>query len=337
LGWKSAKRLVRSPSQDIVDTRSAGERRSRAVVRYDKSTADRGATYVNDRRGSGSLGRGVAVGGGGLGLIIAIIAALFGFDITGGGGTSFPIDTGPGFDQDAGSVGAGPGAQTVDPQADTVEYMQFLMFDIQDTWSEYFERSGQNYTETKLNIFTDAVSTGCGQASSAVGPFYCPAPNDMQVYIDLVFFEELASPRFGASGDFAQAYVIAHEIGHHIQAITGVSDSVTQAQQQDPENANEYSIRQELQADCFAGVWANSANQRLTEESGQPIIEAGDIEEGLTAAASVGDDRLQHEAGGGVNPETWTHGSSEQRVRWFTKGFETGDPEQCDTFAATEL
>jgi predicted metalloprotease len=210
------------------------------------------------------------------------------------------------------------------------------MADIQDTWSEYFDRAGQNYTTTSLVLFTDSVRTGCGNATSAVGPFYCPAPGDNQVYLDLGFYDELAT-RFGAPGDFAQAYVIAHEVGHHIQSLTGISDGVTQARQRDPGNANEYSVRQELQADCLAGVWGYSASNRLTADTGQPILEPGDIEEGLQAAASVGDDRLQAQAGMSVNPETWTHGSSAERVRWFKTGFESGDPEKCDTFAASSL
>jgi len=173
------------------------------------------------------------------------------------------------------------------------------------------------------------------QATAAVGPFYCPAPGDNKVYIDLGFYDQL-STRFGAPGDFAQAYVIAHEVGHHIQSVVGISDQVRQAQSSDPGNANEYSIRLELQADCLAGVWAHSANQRLTEQSGVPILEEGDIEEGLAAAAAVGDDMIQSQSGLGINPETWTHGSAEQRVRWFKLGFNGGDPEECDPFAVSD-
>ncbi len=209
------------------------------------------------------------------------------------------------------------------------------MADIQDTWAEYFNRAGINYTETKLVLFTDAVETGCGNATAGVGPFYCPAPGDNKVYIDLSFYDELAN-RFQAPGDFAQAYVIAHEIGHHIQYLTKISDKVREAQQQDPDNANEYSIRMELQADCLAGVWGYSANQRTTAD-GQPIIEAGDVDEGLQAAFAVGDDSIQAQAGMPTNPEQWTHGSAESRMKWFRQGFTTGDPEQCDTFAASEV
>ncbi len=306
------------------------------MVRYDKRTAERGEQYIEDRRrAGGSRGKvagGVVGGGGIIGIIIAIIVALTG----GGGGSGFDISN-AGFDTGAGPVQAGASgdAPAVDPQAETREYVSALMADIQDTWAEYIERAGLNYTETKLVLFTDAVQTGCGNATAGVGPFYCPAPGDNKVYIDLSFYDELAT-RFQAPGDFAQAYVIAHEIGHHIQNLTGISDKVRQAQQQDPGNANEYSVRMELQADCLAGVWGYSANQRTTE-TGQPILEAGDIDEGLRAAESVGDDSIQSQAGMDINPETWTHGSAESRAKWFRQGFTSGDPETCDTFAASEV
>ncbi len=304
------------------------------MVRYDKSTAERGSRYVEDRRDGrrravGGRRGGVAAGGLG-GLILLVLAAVFGLNL-GGDGSSFGIDAG--FPPEGGQVESA-GAEVVDPDADTKEFMEFLMFDIQDTWDGYFDQAGLTYQPTTLVIFDDVVSTGCGQATSAVGPFYCPAPNDQKVYIDFAFYNELTR-RFGAPGDFAQAYVIAHEVGHHIQSITGISDQVRQAQAQDPGNKNEYSIRQELQADCLAGVWAYSANRRLTANTGQPIIEPGDIEEGLAAAAAVGDDRIQAQAGMTVDPHTWTHGSAEQRVRWFTLGFDTGDPEQCDPFSVS--
>ncbi len=307
------------------------------MVRFDESTAEKGRRYVRDQRRSGGGGRGrvgrpVAAGGGLVGIIIAIVAVLLGFGGGGGGGGGLSIDGG-GFDTGGGVLDQGSATTVVDPDADTVDFMSALMFDIQETWEVYFTEADLVYEPTTLTIFSDFVETGCGNATSAVGPFYCPAPNDRGVYIDLDFYNEL-STRFGAPGDFAQAYVIAHEVGHHLQAILGISDAVRQAQAQDPGNKNEYSIRQELQADCLAGVWAFSANNRLTRDTGLPIIQAGDIEEGLAAAASVGDDRIQAQAGMTVDPHTWTHGSSQQRVRWFTIGFETGDPEQCDTFAA---
>ncbi len=305
------------------------------MVRYDKSTAEKGSKYVRDRRrstGGGGRGRAPVAVGGGLGaILIAILGLLFGGGLGGGDGTSFGLDATA--TTLGGQVDAGGGVATVDPDADTVEYMEFLMIDIQDTWDAYFDEAGLTYQPTILNVFSGSVQTGCGNATSAVGPFYCPAPNDMEVYIDLDFFDEL-STRFGAPGDFAQAYVVAHEVGHHLQSILGISDAVRNAQAQDPGNKNEYSIRQELQADCFAGVWAFSASNRLTRESGVPIIEPGDINEGLEAAASVGDDRIQAQSGMSVDPHTWTHGSSEQRISWFRVGYETGDPEACDTFGS---
>lgn len=306
------------------------------MVRFDKSTADKGRQYVRDRRrttGSGRrVSRGTAVGGGLGAVVIAVLAALFGL---GGDGSSFNIDA-SGFDQDAGTVSDDGSVEIVDPDADTVEYLSALMFDIQDTWDEYFDGAGLAYQPTTLDIFTGSVQTGCGNATSAVGPFYCPAPGDMGVYIDLDFFNDL-SRKFGAPGDFAQAYVIAHEVGHHIQAILGISDGVREAQARDPGNRNEFSIRQELQADCLAGVWAFSAGSRLTRDTGVPIIEPGDIDEGLAAAASVGDDRIQSQAGMSIDTHTWTHGSAVQRVRWFRVGFDSGDPEECDTFAASDV
>ncbi|MDH4278202.1 MAG: zinc metallopeptidase [Acidimicrobiia bacterium] len=306
------------------------------MVRYDKSTADKGSRYVEDRRTGGRRmggggGRPVALGGGLIGIIVVVLGLLFGVDLSGGGG-DLGIDAG-GLPSGSGPVSSGLD-ETVDPDADTKEYLEFLMFDIQDTWDVYFDQAGLAYQPTSLVLFDGAVSTGCGQANAAVGPFYCPAPGDNKVYIDLSFYDQL-STRFGAPGDFAQAYVIAHEVGHHIQSVVGISDQVRQAQSSDPGNANEYSIRLELQADCLAGVWAHSANQRLTEQSGVPILEEGDIEEGLAAAAAVGDDMIQSQSGLGINPETWTHGSAEQRVRWFKVGFNGGDPEECDPFATS--
>jgi predicted metalloprotease len=176
-------------------------------------------------------------------------------------------------------------------------------------------------------LFRGSTSTGCGTGSAQMGPFYCPL--DEKVYLDLNFFEEL-SRKFGAPGDFAQAYVIAHEVGHHIQKLIGVNEEVRRLQQQNPDDANDLSIRQELQADCFSGVWAQSTYER-------GILERGDIEEGLQAATAVGDDYIQRELGGGrVNPDTWTHGSSEQRTRWFQTGFDSGEPASCDSFSVDE-
>jgi uncharacterized protein len=224
----------------------------------------------------------------------------------------------------AGSEGVPSGAP--DPEAELVDFVSFVLDDVQATWSTQFQEGGQSYAPADLVLFRRATRTSCGPGSSDTGPFYCPA--DQTVYLDLDFFTELRD-RFEAPGDFAQAYVIAHEIGHHVQNLTGVSSEVSQRQQEDPDQANELSVRLELQADCLAGVWAHSTYER-------GILETGDLEEGLTAAASIGDDRIQSDAGAAVNPETWTHGSSEQRTQWLRTGFDSGDPADCDTFGVSE-
>lgn len=273
------------------------------------------------------------------GLIITLLVMFLGGNaLTDGGGTSSGFDIGATGFEETNQVNVGPddtllNGDRVDEDADTVELMAFLMEDIQVTWDQYFTEAGLDYQFTSMVLFTGSVSTGCGNATSAVGPFYCPAPGDSRVYIDLDFYDELAR-KFGAPGDFAQAYVIAHEVGHHLQSVTGISDQVRQAQQQNPASKNELSVRQELQADCFAGVWAYSANSRTTS-TGRRIIEEGDIEEGLAAAAAVGDDRIQSQAGMSVDPHTWTHGSAAARQTWFMRGFRSGDPEQCDTYGAS--
>jgi predicted metalloprotease len=237
-----------------------------------------------------------------------------------------------------GGGGAGAPATSEAPIQDPAEeeevlFMSKILDDAQANWTAEFARSNLQYRDAELALFRDSVQSGCGYAQSAMGPFYCPA--DQRVYIDLGFFEELQR-RFGAPGDFAQAYVLAHEIGHHVQNQLGVSNQVRQAQSQarSQAEANELSVLLELQADCFAGVWAHTT-QEGRQEAGGPVLEAGDLEEGLAAAAAVGDDRIQSRSTGGVNPETWTHGSSEQRARWFRVGFETGDADRCDTFAAS--
>ena len=199
----------------------------------------------------------------------------------------------------------------------------------EDVWSEIFAAQGQRYRKPTLVLFSDAVASACGTASAAVGPFYCPA--DQKVYLDLSFYE-LLSQRFGAPGDFAQAYVVAHEVGHHVQQLLGIADQVTAAQQRASEaEANGLSVRMELQADCLAGVWGYHANRT------RQLLEPGDVEEGLRAAAAIGDDMMQRQSAGRVRPESWTHGSSEMRVRWLRQGLSTGDPDQCDTFKAERL
>jgi predicted metalloprotease len=228
---------------------------------------------------------------------------------------------------DGGSMPA-PGDQPVSAQGpletsaaeeEQVDFVSFVLDDAQTTWRQMLS----GYEDAKLVLFRGAVDSGCGYAQAAMGPFYCP--RDGKVYVDLGFFDEL-SRRFGAPGDFARAYVLAHEIGHHVQAQLGTESKMRQLQQQYPSRQNELSVRLELQADCYAGVWGHSTARR-------DILEQGDMEEGLAAAAAVGDDRIQEMATGGVHPESFTHGSSEQRMRWFRRGFESGDPNACDTFA----
>jgi predicted metalloprotease len=262
----------------------------------------------------------MAAGGGVIGLIIVIATLLLG---GGGGGTGGLSGFGEAIESD-------PNA----PQTEEEQFVEFLADDTQAVWEEMFAADNRDYQFATVNSFTGQVSTGCGPATSAVGPFYCPA--DGQVYLDVGFFDELRD-RFGASGDFAQAYVVAHEIGHHVQNLLGTSAAVREREQaaSSQEEANQWSVRLELQADCYAGVWANSVYERGQEDpQGDVGLEEGDIEEGLAAAQAVGDDRIQAQAGMDVNPESWTHGSSAQRQEWFSRGFENGDPDDCDTFSA---
>lgn len=206
-----------------------------------------------------------------------------------------------------------------------VQFVSFVLDDAQAVWTRLLPRYGVDYREAKLVLFRDSVQSACGFASAASGPFYCPG--DEKVYIDLGFYQELRD-RFGAAGDFAQAYVLAHEIGHHVQKIVGVEGEVRRAQRGNPGAAKQLSVLMELQADCYAGIWGNSTAQR-------DILEAGDVEEGLNAAAAIGDDRIQKMSGQYVNPDAFTHGSSTQRVEWFRRGLDGGDVEACDTFAAS--
>ncbi len=218
-------------------------------------------------------------------------------------------------------------ANSEDPQ---VAFVQSILGDTEDTWRALFQQSGQQYRDPTLVLFRGGVNSACGFANSAVGPFYCPG--DQQVYLDLQFFDEMAS-RFSVAGDFAQAYVIAHEVGHHVQTLLGVSQRMQAARQRGArmEGDNGLLVRQELQADCFAGVWANHAQQR------HDWLEAGDLEEALNAANAIGDDRLQQQSQGRVVPDAFTHGTSAQRVKWFRIGFDSGDPTRCDTFQTQRL
>lgn len=287
---------------------------------------------VEDRRGEvggargGGMGRGIA--GGGIGVvIIALIAMFLGVDpsmifgLLGGGGGA-PSVSQPQVSQRS----PAPAPPAGDQQA---KFVSVVLADTEDTWKSLFQQNGRQYQEPKLVLFRGAVASACGHAQSAMGPFYCPG--DHKVYIDLAFFDELQQ-RFRAPGDFAQAYVIAHEIGHHVQNLLGISDKVHAARQRMSETEyNKLSVKLELQADCLAGIWAHHAHRT------RQILEKGDVEEALGAATAIGDDRLQMQSRGYVTPESFNHGSSAQRVRWFRKGLESGQLKQCNTFEARDL
>lgn len=230
--------------------------------------------------------------------------------------------------QGMGQVESGP-VETSIPSDEAGQFMAVILADTEDTWGEIFAAAGRQYQPPRLRLYTGGTNSGCGSASSEVGPFYCPA--DQRVYIDLSFYEELAT-RFKAPGDFAQAYVLAHEVGHHVQHLTGIADQVRSAQQRASQaEQNALQVRMELQADCFAGIWAHHADRSRS------LLEAGDIDEGLAAAASVGDDMIQKRTQGHVVPESFTHGSAAQRQQWFQRGYRSGDVNACDTFAAGAL
>jgi predicted metalloprotease len=265
---------------------------------------------IEDRRGSSGFNIGGAPMGIGGAIVLLILSAIFGRNLfTGVGGNPDAVQPRAAVNQ--------PVAQSPEEQKE-VEFVSFVIDDVQRTW----EKTLPDYRHAKVVLFRDATESACGFAQTASGPFYCP--EDQKVYIDLAFYEELKD-RFGAPGDFAQAYVLAHEIGHHVQKIAGIEPRVHAAMENDPSRARELSVRLELQADCYAGIWAHSTEQRN-------ILESGDVEEGLNAAAAVGDDRLQRMAGKRVNPDSFTHGSSQQRVEWFRRGFDSGRMGDCDTF-----
>jgi predicted metalloprotease len=284
---------------------------------------------IEDRRGEGGGGGGFGFGGGGMRLgcggiiLLAILSLVFKknffalLDSNPSPGTGRPsaVDV----------THSGPPVAQSSEDRERVKFVSFVINDVQKTWETEFPKLGGTYERATLVLFRDGTRSSCGFAESAMGPFYCPA--DRKVYLDLGFFDELRS-RFGAPGEFAEAYVIAHEFGHHVQTLLGIDEKMRRAQAERPSLKNELSVRLELQADCLAGVWGHASGERN-------ILEKGDAESGLAAAAAVGDDRLQKAATGRVRPETWTHGSSKERQEWFTRGFQTGQVGACDTFART--
>ncbi|HEX4498724.1 MAG TPA: neutral zinc metallopeptidase [Thermoanaerobaculia bacterium] len=279
------------------------------------------ADLEDDRASTGGGGGGGGFGGGGrLGIggfvVVLLLSLVFHknfFALLGGGSAGAPA-----------AAPAGPSAPVSESpeEAKQVEFVKFVMNSVQDYWAKTFAQNGKTYRHAKLVLFRDAINSGCGAAQTQMGPFYCPA--DEKVYIDLAFYKELKD-RFGASGDFAQAYVIAHEFGHHVQNLLGISGKVEEAQQAHSGQARPLSVKLELQADCLAGVWGSST---------QKILDPGDVNDALNAASAVGDDRIQKQATGRVNPETWTHGSAADRSRWFKTGFDSGTLDSCNTFGS---
>ncbi len=283
----------------------------------------RRSTNVEDRRGMGSGRRGMPGGrglklGGGAGIIVLLISMFLGVDLTG------LVDTGGSSNVSQPQL-APPSAGQTRSNDEATEFVTVMMGYNEDVWTKLFQEAGEQYQPAKLVIFDGGVESACGYTSSAAGPFYCPG--DYKVYIDLSFFRELQ--KLGADGDFAQAYVLAHEVGHHVQNLLGVSMAVQKRQRSvSKTEANRLSVLTELQADCYAGVWANHAQKN----DGQ-LLEPGDLEEGMNAAASIGDDALMSRAGAQVRPEAFTHGSSKQRQEWLYVGLNTGDPTQCNTLS----
>jgi len=279
----------------------------------------RQSSNVEDRRGSGG---GMRVGKGKIGIgtiVLALVAMYFGVD------PSVVLNSGVG----GGGMVSNEPAREIPANDEQAKFVSMVLADTEETWHAIFQQGGARYQEPKLVLFSGATRTACGVGQAAMGPFYCPA--DQKVYIDLSFYDELRS-RFRAPGDFAQAYVIAHEVGHHVQNLLGISDKVQSARQRMSEaDANALSVRLELQADCFSGVWANHADRA------RQVLESGDIEEALTAAAAIGDDRLQKQSQGYAVPDSFTHGSSAQRVRWFKTGLQSGSVKSCDTFSTDNL
>ncbi|MGL1834139.1 KPN_02809 family neutral zinc metallopeptidase [Rhodocyclaceae bacterium SMB388] len=277
---------------------------------------------VEDRRGQGGPRLGGRGGRIGIGTIVLVLVAMyFGID------PSVVLNTG--MLEPPAIESPGPGAPRPAAENEAARFVSMVLADTEDTWGPIFRAGGARYQEPQLVLYTGVTRSACGVGQAQMGPFYCPA--DGKVYLDLSFFDELHH-RFGAPGDFAQAYVIAHEIGHHVQNLLGISDKVQQARRRVSEReANQLSVRLELQADCLAGVWAHHA------ERSRQVLEAGDVEEGMAAASAIGDDRLQKQAQGYAVPDSFTHGSAAQRVRWFRTGLQRGEMDACDTFSAPVL
>lgn len=277
----------------------------------------RRSNNIEDRRGNRGQRQ---VAGGGLGLLaILLLGLVFGINPLSlfQGGSPAPSVS-------SGQPGIGPAGEQ-----QLADFVSVVLADTEDTWGELFQVAGKHYPPPTLVMFSDVTQSACGNAQASTGPFYCPA--DQKLYIDLQFYQEMKS-RFGAPGDFAQAYVIAHEVGHHVQTMLGISQQISQAQRRVGEvQSNQLQVRMELQADCFAGIWAYHADRT------RHILEQGDIEEGMNAAAAIGDDRIQQRSKGYIVPESFTHGTSEQRVRWFRRGLESGSMQQCDTFNSNRL
>ena len=264
---------------------------------------------LEDRRSGGGIGRGLGIGG----TVVVLALSLI---------TGRNLFSDLGVEPGVGGAGAPMSAADSAAEEPQVQFVSFVLDDAQKTWGTIMAQNNASYKKATLVLFRNSTQSACGTGQSAMGPFYCPVDN--KVYIDLGFYDELKK-RFGASGDFAEAYVLAHEIGHHVQNQLGTDSQMRQAQQQNPSRANELSVRLELQADCYAGVWANSTKRR-------DILSEGDVDEALAAASAVGDDRIQQRTTGRINVDGFTHGSAAQRAEWFKRGFQSGDPRQCDTF-----
>jgi len=280
-----------------------------------KWRSGRRSSNVEDRRGQRPRGKGIKLGGGAT-IAVIVIGLVMGVDPMQMLNMLGEIDTGTSTSQSS---------QPVPKNDEQAQFVSVVLADTEDVWNKLFKAGGERYREPDLVLVTGRVSSACGMQSSATGPFYCPG--DMKVYIDLGFYRQLA--QMGGAGDFARAYVIGHEVGHHVQNLLGTSTAVHKKRQSvSKKQGNALSVMQELQADCYAGVWAHHAEQD------RDMLEEGDVEEGLAAAAAIGDDALQKGAGGSVRPESFTHGSSKQRVKWLKRGLRSGDPDQCDTFAS---